>query len=147
VAHVHHVFEGLTLSVVDVLLARRVPVVMTLHDYKPVCPNYRLYTGGRPCQRCLDGGYWNVVRHNCLEGSAWRGLAAAVDAYRRRLGHFWERVDLFVAPSCYLRDRVVAGGLPADRVTVVPNPVELPPAPPRAARPGPARFLYTGRLV
>jgi glycosyltransferase involved in cell wall biosynthesis len=147
VAHVHHVFEGLTLSVVDVLLARRVPVVMTLHDYKPVCPNYRLYTGGRPCQRCLGGGYWNVVRHGCLEGSAWRGLAAAFDAYRRRLGHFWERVDLFVAPSCYLRDRVVAGGLPADRVTVVPNPVELPPAPPRAARPGPARFLYTGRLV
>jgi len=147
VAHVHHVFEGLTLSVVDVLLARRVPVVMTLHDYKPVCPNYRLYTGGRPCQRCLGGGYWNVVRHGCLEGSAWRGLAAAVDAYRRRLGRLWERVDLFLAPSRYLRDRVVAGGLPAGRVTVVPNPVELPPAPPLAARPSPARFLYTGRLV
>jgi glycosyltransferase involved in cell wall biosynthesis len=120
---------------------------MTLHDYKPVCPNYRLNTGGRPCQRCLGGGYWNVVRHGCLEGSAWRGVAAAVDAYRRRLGRLWERVDLFVAPSRYLRDRVVAGGLPAGRVTVVPNPVELPPAPPLAARPSPARFLYTGRLV
>jgi glycosyltransferase involved in cell wall biosynthesis len=147
VAHVHHVFEGLSLSVVEVLLARRVPVVMTLHDYKPVCPNYRLYVGGQPCQRCLGGGYWNVVRHRCLEGPAWRGVAAAVDAYRRRLRRLWERVDLFVAPSRYLRDRVVAGGLPAGRVSVVPNPVELPPDPPRAARPGPARFLYTGRLV
>src|SRR5215211_5570493 len=38
VAHVHHVFEGLTLSVVDVLLTRRVPVVMTLHDYKTGLP-------------------------------------------------------------------------------------------------------------
>ena len=147
VAHVHHVFEGLTLSVVDVLLTRRVPVVMTLHDYKPVCPNYRLYTGGRPCQRCLGGGYWNVLRHRCLEGPAWRGVAAAVDAYRRRMRRLWERVDLFVAPSRYLRDRVVAGGLPAGRVTVVPNPVELPPDPPPTARRGPARFLYTGRLV
>src|SRR5829696_6108000 len=147
VAHVHHVFEGLTLSVVDVLLTRRVPVVMTLHDYKPVCPNYRLYTGGRPCQRCLGGGYWNVLRHRCLEGPAWRGVAAAVDAYRRRLRRLWERVDLFVAPSRYLRDRMVAGGLPAGRVTVVPNPVELPPDSPPAARRGPARFLYTGRLV
>src|SRR5215211_6507131 len=147
VAHVHHVFEGLTLSVVDVLLARRVPVVMTLHDYKPVCPNYRLYAGGRPCQRCLGGGYWNVLRHRCLEGPAWRGVAAAVDAYWRRIRRLWERVDLFVAPSRYLRDRMVAGGLPAGRVTVVPNPVELPPDPPPAARRGPARFLYTGRLV
>jgi glycosyltransferase involved in cell wall biosynthesis len=147
VAHVHHVYEGLTLSVIDVLLARRVPVVMTLHDYKPVCPNYRLYTGCRPCQRCLGGGYWKVVRHGCLEGSAWRGLAAAADAYRRRLGRFWERVNLFVAPSRYLRDRVVAGGLPADRIMVVPNPMALPPEPPRRVRPVPARFVYTGRLV
>jgi glycosyltransferase involved in cell wall biosynthesis len=75
------------------------------------------------------------------------GVAAAVDAYRRRLRRLWERVDLFVAPSRYLRDRVVAGGLPAGRVTVVPNPVELPPDPPPTARRGPARFLYTGRLV
>jgi hypothetical protein len=93
VAHVHHVFEGLTLSVVEVLLACRVPVVMTLHDYKPVCPNYRLYTGGRPCQRGLGGGYWNVLRHRCLEGPAWRGVAAAVDAYRRRMRRLWERAD------------------------------------------------------
>jgi glycosyltransferase involved in cell wall biosynthesis len=148
VAHVHHVFEGLTLSVVEVLLARRVPVVMTLHDYKPVCPNYRLYVGGRPCQRCLGGRYWNVVVHGCLEGPAWRGLAAAADAYRRRLGGLWERVDLFLAPSRYLRDQVVAGGLPAARVTVLPNPVAVPPdPPPPGVGAGPARFVYTGRLV
>jgi hypothetical protein len=43
---------------------------------------------------------------------------------------------------------VVAGCLPAARVTVLPNPVEVPPdPPPRAAGRGPARFVYTGRLV
>src|SRR3954454_24447617 len=44
VAHVHHVFERLTLSVLDALHRHGVPTVMTLHNYKPVCPNFRLFT-------------------------------------------------------------------------------------------------------
>jgi len=85
VAHVHHVFERLTVSVLDALQRRGVPTVMTLHDYKPVCPNYRLFTDGAPCTRCLSGGYWQVVRHRCLEGSRWRSVAAAADVSGSRI--------------------------------------------------------------
>ena len=146
VAHVHHVFERLTVSVLDALQRRGVPTVMTLHDYKLVCPNYRLFTDGAPCTRCLSGGYWQVVRHRCLEGSRWRSVAAAADAYASRGRGVYARVDRFLAPSAFLRDRVVDGGLPADRVEVLPNPVVAAPAP-RPARAGPPVVLYASRLV
>jgi glycosyltransferase involved in cell wall biosynthesis len=55
-------------------------------------------------------------------------------------------VDLFLAPSAFLRDRVVAGGLPAERVRVLPNPV-VATAAPRAARAEPPRVVYASRLV
>src|SRR3954470_15803792 len=136
VAHVHHVFERLTVSVLDVLRRRGVPTVMTLHDYKPVCPNYRLFTDGAPCTRCLSGRYLEVVRHRCLEGSRWRSVAAAADAYAARARGLYDRVDRFLAPSAFLRDRVVEGGLPADRVRVLPNPVVARPrTAPRWRRP------------
>ncbi|HST97760.1 MAG TPA: glycosyltransferase [Geodermatophilus sp.] len=146
VAHVHHVFERLTLSVLDALQRRGVPTVMTLHDYKPVCPNFRLFTEGAPCTRCLSGGYWQVVRHRCLEGSRWRSVAAAVDSYAARARGVYDRVDRFVAPSAFLRDRVVEGGLPADRVEVLPNPVVAAPSP-RPAPGDPPAVLYASRLV
>ncbi|WP_369135649.1 glycosyltransferase [Modestobacter sp. I12A-02662] len=146
VAHVHHVFERLTTSVLDALRRRGVPTVMTLHDYKPVCPNYRLFTDGAPCTRCLSGHYVEVVRHRCLEGSRWRSVAAAADAYVSRARGVYDRVDLFVAPSAFLRDRVVAGGLPADRVRVLPNPVPAADEP-RRAREEPPYVLYASRLV
>src|SRR3954453_15001333 len=146
VAHVHHVFERLTTSVLDALRARRVPTVMTLHDYKPVCPNYRLFTDGAPCTRCLSGRYVEVVRHRCLEGSRWRSVAAAADAYAARARRLYDRVDLFLAPSAFLRDRVVEGGLPAGRVRVVPNPVACA-AEPRTARAEPPVVVYASRLV
>jgi glycosyltransferase involved in cell wall biosynthesis len=146
VAHVHHVFEELTVSVLDALRRRRVPTVMTLHDYKPVCPNYRLFTEGAPCTRCLSGRYREVVRHRCLEGSRWRSVAAAGDAYVSRARRLYARVDRLLAPSAFLRDRVVAGGLPADRLVVLPNPVVAAPAP-RSARGEPPVVLYASRLV
>ena len=146
VAHVHHVFERLTVSVLDALRRRGVPTVMTLHDYKPVCPNFRLFTEGAPCTRCLSGGYWQVVRHRCLEGSRWRSVAAAVDSYAARARGVYDRVDRFVAPSAFLRDRVAEGGLPADRVEVLPNPVVAAPSP-RTAPVDPPAVLYASRLV
>jgi glycosyltransferase involved in cell wall biosynthesis len=146
VAHVHHVFERLTTSVLDALRRRGVPTVMTLHDYKPVCPNYRLFTEGAPCTRCLSGRYREVVHHRCLEGSRWRSVAAAADAYVTRARGLYDRVDAFVAPSSFLRDRVVEGGLPAARVRVLTNPT-VAAAEPRRAREEPPYVLYAGRLV
>lgn len=145
VAHVHHVFERLTVSVLDALRRRGVPTAMTLHDYKPVCPNYRLFTGGAPCTRCLSGRYREVVRHRCLEGSRRRSVAAA-DAYASRARRLYDRVDRFLAPSAFLRDRMVEGGLPAGRVRVLPNPV-VAAAEPRRAPVDPPFVLYAGRLV
>jgi glycosyltransferase involved in cell wall biosynthesis len=146
VAHVHHVFEWLTTSVLDALRRRGVPTVMTLHDYKPVCPNYRLFTEGAPCTRCLSGRYLEVVRHHCLEGSRWRSVAAAADAYVSRSRGLYGRVDRFLAPSTFLRDRVVEGGLPAERIDVLSNPV-VAASEPRRARAGPPVVVYASRLV
>ena len=147
VAHVHHVYEGLTLSVLDALHRRGVPVLLTLHDYRPVCPNYRLFRGGRPCQRCLRPALRpvEVVRLGCLEGPRARAVAAAAEVAVAAGRRTYRQVARFVAPSAYLRDRVVAGGLPADRVTVLPNPVR--PHQPRVVLPDPPRFAYVGRLV
>jgi glycosyltransferase involved in cell wall biosynthesis len=119
---------------------------MTLHDYKPVCPNFRLFTDGAPCTRCLSGRYANVVRHRCLEGSRWRSVAAAADAYASRTRGVYDQVDRLVAPSAFLRDRLVEGGLPADRVEVLPNPVVAAPAP-RERRAEPPVVVYASRLV
>ena len=144
VAHVHHVYEGLTLSVVDALQRVGVPVVLTLHDYRPVCPNYRLFRDGQPCTRCLHRGRgYEVARLRCLEGPRIRSVAAAAEVVPAR--RVYRRVAAFVAPSAYLRERCVEGGLPADRVAVLPNPV--PPAPARPAAPDRPRFAYVGRLV
>src|SRR4051794_2146540 len=82
VAHVHHVFERLTVAVLDALHRRGVPTVMTLHDYKPVCPNYRLFVQGAPCTRCLSGRYVEAGHPPRPGGARRRSAAAASRAPR-----------------------------------------------------------------
>ena len=144
VAHVHHVFEGLTLAALHALHRAAVPVVMTLHDYRPVCPGFRLLADGRPDTSCL-GRPLQVLRHRCLEGSRWRRVAAAGEAIVARRRGWYDDVAVFLAPSRFVRDRVVEGGLPAAKVRVVPNPVVVPEP---VRRPdAPPVVAYTGRLV
>ncbi|MBW3607991.1 MAG: glycosyltransferase [Actinobacteria bacterium] len=148
VAHAHNVYEGLTLSVLDALERRRVPTVLTVHDYRPVCPNGVLRRpDGERCVRCAAAGppLWPAVRHRCVRGSVRLSAAAAAEASLNRVRRRYERLAALLAPSRFLRNVLVTAGLPAERITVVPNAV--PPAPPAGAPPPAARFVFSGRLT
>jgi glycosyltransferase involved in cell wall biosynthesis len=147
VAHLHNVYHQLTLSVVDELARRRVPMVLTLHDWKIACPAYTLFTEGSPCRRCVHGSVANAVVHRCVKGSVLAsGVAAAEAALSRHRGTYG-KIQRFIAPSRFAVDVAGMSGVEPRRIAYVPNfltDVELSAAP----APGPREpvLLYAGRL-
>ena len=120
VAHLHNIYHQLTLSIVDELAAQDVPMVMTLHDYKIVCPAYTLYTEGAPCRRCVDGHPLHVIPHRCIKRSTAASALGAAEAVLARARGSYRAVHAFISPSRFLAD-LAATAVPADRVHVVPN--------------------------
>src|SRR5262245_11875317 len=119
---------------------------MTLHNFRLVCANGQLFRDGRPCETCVGSHPWHGVRHKCWRGS--RALtvpAAATIALHRRLGTWTGAVDLYLALNQFARGRLVAGGLPAEKVAVKPN---FTGDPGRRAAPaaGSATVMFVGRL-
>jgi glycosyltransferase involved in cell wall biosynthesis len=147
VAHLHNVYHQLTLSVVDELAKRRIPIVLTVHDWKIACPAYTLFTEGAPCRRCVHGSVANAIVHRCVKGSRLAsGLAAAEAAIARRRGTYG-KVQRFVAPSRFAVDVARMAGIEDGRIAHVPNfltdgELSTPPAP----GPREPSFLYAGRL-
>lgn len=145
VAHMHNVYHQLSPSILPAAREAGLPVVLTVHDLKPVCPSYRMLAPDGPCERCRGGRYWNAALTRCYEGSfakgAWLGLESALHA---ALGTWRRHVGLWICPSRFYRDTLARFGLPADRLRVLPYFLD-----PDGYRPGgPAgdHVLYFGRL-
>src|SRR5215469_9777442 len=102
--HCHNVYHQITPSIISVAKSRGIPVVLTLHDFKPVCPTYLRLREGRPCSLCLDGQFHQVLMNRCADRSIGESaLLYAEAAIQRWLGSY-ERVDRFLAPSQFMRD-------------------------------------------
>jgi glycosyltransferase involved in cell wall biosynthesis len=121
VAHMHIIYHQLTMSVVDELARAKVPMVMTLHDYKIGCPAYVLYRDGHPCHDCTTGAVYNVVRHKCIKGSRSASVLAGVEAALSHLTGKYDKIDSYVCPSAFIGSVATETGIPADRIHVIPN--------------------------
>jgi glycosyltransferase involved in cell wall biosynthesis len=144
-AHVHNIYHQLSPSILASLRKRNVPVVMTVHDFKLVCPVYTLQSHGEICERCVGNGFSPAVKYRCNRGSLFGSLLVAGETWtHRRFGLYRDGVDIFISPSVFARDRLVKGGYPAERIRVVPNCVTAAVYEPRY-EPG-ANMLYLGRL-
>jgi glycosyltransferase involved in cell wall biosynthesis len=125
VAHLHNTYHQLTPSIIAALDGAGVPMVLTLHDYKLVCPNHNHFAGGAYCYRCRGGRYYQAAAARCSEGSFARSALLSVEAYWQRWTGVYARVGRFIAPSRFMRDRIAAAagevGIDAGRVVYLPN--------------------------
>lgn len=124
--HVHNLLPSFSPSVLGACRAAGVPVVMTCHNYRLVCPTGMHMRDGRICELCLGGLEYQCLLRNC-RGSVFESAAYALrNAVHRTLRLYLEGVDRFIAVSIFVRDRLIAAGLPAERMTVIPNWVDAP---------------------
>jgi glycosyltransferase involved in cell wall biosynthesis len=154
VAYLHNIHHQISLSILPLLEARGIPIVWRLHDYSLLCPNSLLYSHGSVCEACARGRYYHIVLRRCRRGSRAASLVACLGSYLDRRLRLADCVDLFIAPSQFLRDKMVQHGLDARRLVVQPNflppdlldPPPSPPLPGDAAPDGKGYALFFGRL-
>jgi glycosyltransferase involved in cell wall biosynthesis len=144
VVHVHNIYHQITPSILDAARQRGVPVVMTLHDYKLVCPRYDMLRHGKPCDACIEEGPSACVRYRCAGGSWGASLLLACESALHRARGSYDAVRLFLVPSLFLAGVLLRAGFARERLRHVPNFATAVASEPGVPEPG--RFLYAGRL-
>ena len=143
IVHIHHL---LMLGTEVVALIRRVVprarIVMTMHDYYALCANdgQMVTTSGALCRTASPNA--------CQRCFPARGTA---DMRLRQLAvqGALQEIDQLISPSRFLRDRLVAHGVPGERIAVLPNGIAgEAPAAPRPLRDGGRRdrFGFFGHI-
>jgi glycosyltransferase involved in cell wall biosynthesis len=146
VAHLRNIYHHLSPSVLWELRRQKVPVLYHVNDFKLICPSYNCVSArGEACERCSGGQFWRVVREGCYHGSRGEAVVLAAEAHLHHgLKTYSRCVNRILAPSCFVRDKLVANGWSPSKIDVLyhyQEPVEgLPSA---ASASG---VLYFGRL-
>jgi glycosyltransferase involved in cell wall biosynthesis len=145
VVHVHNTLPLLSPAVYYAAHAEGVPVVQTLHNYRLTCVNALLYRSGAVCEACLGAPVpWRGVMHGCYRNSRAASATVALTIGLHRACGTWRRqVDAYVALTQFAREKMVAAGLPRERVFVKGNFVMDDPGPGSGDR---REVLFVGRL-
>lgn len=145
VAHAHCIYHHLSPSVLPLLKEHGIPVVMTSHDLKLACPSYKMVNRTGICERCKNGNLFNVIRYRCVRDSLpVSGLIALESAIHKISGIYRNNLDRIVAPSLFMKNKLVEWGWDASRIVHIPNYVHAELFTPNYA-PG-DYFVYFGRL-
>lgn len=142
--HVHNTFMMISPSIYSACHHAGVPVVQTLHNYRLLCPGTNLFRDGKVCEECVDHSLLRGVLHGCYRDSrAATATTALMLGVHRALGTWQDKVSAYIATTEFARRKFVAGGLPADRVHVKSNFLDVDPGPKKEVG---DYALFVGRL-
>lgn len=118
IAHLHMIEHQISPSILDSLKRYSIPIVQTVHQYKLICPNYLLFNPlrGEICEKCIEGRYFRAFLSRCHKNSLLQSGLVALETYLHRFLRIYEKVDIFLAPSHFMRKKLIEGGIPPQKV-------------------------------
>ena len=120
IVHIHNVYHQLSPMILFEIKKRGIPVVMTVHDYKLVSPNYDLYHNGKIYNRCRDGKYYQCFLDKCFKNSYFQSLGAMLEAYWHDFwGTYQKNIDLYICPSEFVKNILVDRGIDEGKTKIV----------------------------
>lgn len=110
IVHMNNINFQLTPSIIYAVKKRGIPLVQTVHDYQMICPNHLFYSfsENKPCERCLGGSKLNCIKYNCIHDSKVKSILGVVEAKLYSVLKTYKLVDLYVCPSNFLENKLLA---------------------------------------
>lgn len=121
IVHIHNLFPFISPSILAECRKAGIPVVITVHNYRLVCPNGLHMSHGQICEKCSGGKEWWCVLRNC-EGSFFKSFGYALRNYiARTLRLFHDNVTIYACLTEFQRQKLIDAGFQGSRIVVIPN--------------------------
>ncbi|MFZ4632502.1 MAG: glycosyltransferase [Patescibacteria group bacterium] len=124
IIHIHNIYHQISPSILDVAKEYKIPVVMHLHDYKLICPNYQLFVAGRTCEACNPKKYCHCIKNKCFKKSLAKSILAALEMYIHHsvLKIYEKNITTFIAPSGFMKEKLISFSWPENKIKIITNP-------------------------
>lgn len=126
VVNVHNLYPFISPATLFECRKVGVPVVMTVHNFRLICPTGLFMQNGKPCETCLQKrNEWSCIQYNC-EHSQLKSLGYALrNAVARWTGAYKKNVDRFACITDFQRKKLIEARFEASKIAVIPNCIEV----------------------
>lgn len=125
--NVHNLYPFISPAALFECKKAGIPVVMTVHNFRLICPTGLFMRHGKPCEKCLQkGSEWSCIRYNC-EHSYLRSVGYTLrNVYARWTGAYRKNVDIFACITGFQKKKLIEAGFDKNKIVVIPNSIDVP---------------------
>lgn len=105
--HINVIHHYITPTILKIIKHRNIPVIWTLHEYTPICPESTFISHGQICERCMGGAFYNCITHTCKKGSVLASSVAALENYVHKYLNYYSYVDNYVCTSAFQYNKFI----------------------------------------
>ena len=124
ILHVQNTFPLISPSILYAAKAEKVPVVMSVRNFRLFCLNGFFHDGNAVCEMCL-GKFMSLpgIIRRCYRNSLFGSLTVAViKAVHFYILKSWKRqVNGYIALSQFVKEKIIEGGFDETKIYVKPN--------------------------
>lgn len=115
-------------------VGRKIRILYTAHDYQWVCPNHMMLipSSGERCYACAGGKFLACSKNKCIHNSGVKSLLGSVEGYVYKFLKTYDKVDVIICPSEFLRKQLAVNPLLADKCITMHNFIEKEVEPQKA---------------
>lgn len=127
VVNVHNLYPFISPAALFECKKTKVPVVMTVHNFRLICPTGLFMRNGKPCEVCLQKrNEWSCIRYNC-EYSYLKSVGYTLrNVYARWAGAYKNNVRTFACITEFQRKKLIEAGFDKNKIIVIPNSIDIP---------------------
>jgi glycosyltransferase involved in cell wall biosynthesis len=149
IIHIHGLHQYFTLSTAVYLKTLRIPVVLTMHDYKALCGNAGFFSDRTEevCLKCLEGRSTPPIRERCKKNSYILSTATSAQMLMWNLWEGLDAIDCFHCGSDFVYQLLSKNPRTREKRAKVRFPYFRPARHRESAQTDSLRIVYSGRMV
>lgn len=120
-------------------------MIVRLSDFAMLCPGTHFLRANEVCELCKDGMLWPSVRYRCVQGSLGASVVNALATIYHRYRGYFEFIDAFITPTLFMKNKMIEGRWPEDKIYHIPTFVDLGQFKPHGGKTQQI-ISYTGRI-
>lgn len=143
--YILHEINHLSPSIIRAAKKEGVRVVHRISDFFMFCPKYDFLCENEICESCLHGDYSKAIEKRCVKGSnlGTRMRVFAMKLYKHT--RIFDDVDQFICTCEFSKNKLIEGGIPADKIVCVPTFIDATQITPSYEHD--KYFLFLGRMA